>query len=110
MPRRPFVLALLALLAVLVIGLAANQLLGNEMGERCTDSYSCRGFLLSGVECVEVDGRGYCTIYCDGDADCPEGWSCEGANPTVLTVETSAIDEVCMRREREPDATPRVSE
>ena len=95
-PRRPFVIALLGVLALLMLGLAANQMFGRPLGEACVDSYSCRGFLLRGVECLQVSERSYCTVYCDSDADCPDGWQCVGAHPTVLTVETVVVDEVCM--------------
>ena len=77
-----------------VVGLI--QVIGNEFGETCADSYSCKGFLLGGAECVELDSNSYCTVYCDTDSECPEGWACRGANPTVLRVETSAVDEVCV--------------
>lgn len=100
-----------ALLASLVgvVGLVGGfvgwrQYVGALAGERCADSYSCRGFLLGGVECVDTGepGSPYCTRYCDTDADCVGGWACLGANPTVLAVETSAIDHVCVR----PGSTP----
>ena len=89
------VLALVAGLAVLFV--AGVQVTGGPMGAPCVDSYSCKGFLIGGAECVAVDEGAYCTRYCDTDAECPEGWSCQGANPTVLTLHTTAVDEVCVR-------------
>lgn len=91
-------------LAVVVVGLCALviaiNVFGNDFGAPCADSYSCKGFLLGGAECVVVEGESYCTEYCDSDADCPSGSSCQGATPTVLTVETTATDEVCVLNPR----------
>ena len=99
----PALLAVLAVTVVLAVGTVATiQVVGGGPGAPCVDSYSCRGFLIGGAECVVVDEDAYCTVYCDTDADCPPGWSCQGANPTVLAVETSAIDEVCFRPEPSP--------
>ncbi len=89
-----------AVIAVLVLGIGAIQIFGNDMGEPCADSYSCKGFLLGGAECVDIDGDSFCTRYCDSNDDCPDGWSCRGATPTVLTVKTSTTDEVCMPDKR----------
>lgn len=74
----------------------ATQIFGNDLGEPCRDSYGCKGFLLGGAECVDIDGRSSCTRYCDADSDCPNGWRCRSATPTVFTVKTSTTDEVCM--------------
>jgi hypothetical protein len=96
-PRRGFIFAFAGVIGLLVLGLVANQLFGNKMGESCADSYSCRGFLVGGVECLDIGEVSYCTIYCDRDDDCPAEWTCEGANPTVLAIETTSVDEVCVR-------------
>ncbi len=94
----------LLLTVVLLIGsfIGYRQFEGAAEGERCADSYSCRGFLLGGVECVDTGepDSPYCTRYCDRDDDCSAGWKCLGANPTVLAVETNTIDEVCVRPAR----------
>lgn len=94
--RRGFWWALAAI-ALLMCGVVlVIQVVGNEFGETCADSYSCKGFLLGGAECVELDDKSYCTVYCETDAECPDGWACRGANPTVLQVETAVVDEVCV--------------
>jgi hypothetical protein len=94
--RRGLWWALGIVVFVLCAGVGAIQIFGNDMGEACKDSYSCKGFLLGGAECVDIDGNSFCTRYCDDDSDCPDGWSCRNATPTVLTVKTSTTDEVCM--------------
>ncbi len=73
------------------------------MGTPCVDSYSCRGFLIGGAECVETDEARYCTIYCAQQSDCPTGWDCLSAHPTVATVETDYLDEVCVMKTGEGD-------
>lgn len=92
---------LLSVLGVVVVTLAVAvagiQIFGGAMGAPCADSYSCRGFLVGGAECVDVEGGAYCTVYCRSDARCPRGWRCLDANPTVLTVRTSLTDRVCVR-------------
>ena len=101
MPRTRKVLlwVLAATIAAVVLLVAAINIFGGPVGAPCADSYSCSGFLIGGAECVDTGSGAYCTVYCDVDADCPAGWSCLGANPTVLAVETSATDEVCVRPE-----------
>jgi len=106
-PRRSLLVLLAATVAFAVGVVATIQVVGGGPGAPCADSYSCRGFLIGGAECVVVDGGTYCTVYCDADADCPDGWSCEGANPTVLLVETTAVDEVCIRPSGEAHGGPR---
>ena len=91
-------LVLAAVVALVVTGIGVIQIVGGEIGAPCPDSYACRGFLIGGAECVDVDGAAYCTWYCDTDARCPSGWRGLGANPTVLTVETRAVGKVCVRR------------
>lgn len=88
---------LLALVVVVSAGLASIRLFGARTGERCRDSYSCRGFLFGGSECLSLGDRSYCTLYCRTDAVCPHGWHCLGAHPTVMRVETNAVDRVCIR-------------
>lgn len=83
------------MLVVGIVGLI--QVTGGEIGAPCRDSYSCKGFLIGGAECVAVEGGAYCTVYCDVDAECPKGWRCLSANPTALGIETTALDEVCVR-------------
>jgi hypothetical protein len=83
--------------AAVVLGVAAIQVFGRRIGEPCPDSYACRGFLVGGSECVAVEGRAYCTRYCKRDDQCPRGWRCLDANPTVLTVQTRAVGRVCVR-------------
>ena len=100
--RRVFWWALAAVVILVCSGIGANQLLGRDMGEPCVDSYSCKGFLLGGAECVQLDSQSHCTRYCGSDADCPETWSCLGATPTVLRLETSAVDEVCVPNTESP--------
>lgn len=94
--RPAFLWALGSVVVLLVALIAAINIWGNEFGEPCADSYSCKGFLLGGAECVDVGSEAYCTRYCDDDADCPIGTSCQSATPTVLTVESSISDEVCV--------------
>ena len=86
-----------AVIALVSCALLWIRLFGAETGAPCADSYSCRGFLFGGSECVDVEGSSYCTLYCDSDARCPRGWRCLGANPTVLTVKTSVTDRVCVK-------------
>ena len=52
--RRQYWWALGSVIVVLVCVIAAINIWGNEYGEPCQDSYSCRGFLLGGAECVDV--------------------------------------------------------
>ena len=70
---------------------------GAPLGAPCADSYSCQGFLIGGAECVDDEGDHYCSRYCDSDADCSSGWRCGDANPTVMAIETTLVDQVCMR-------------
>jgi len=98
--RRPFWLALAGVVFLVCVTVGAIQVFGRDFGEPCADSYSCKGFLLGGAECVEIDSKSYCTRYCDTDSECPEQWSCRGATPTVLGVKTSTTDEVCMPDDR----------
>jgi hypothetical protein len=82
----------------MVIVIAGINLFGNDRGEPCRDSYSCKGFLLSGIECVVIEGEdAYCTQYCDTDADCPTDWRCRSATPTALGIEIRALDEICLQ-------------
>jgi hypothetical protein len=76
--------ALGAVVATIAIAVAGIQIFGAEMGAPCADSHSCRGFLVGGAECVDVEDGAYCTVYCRADARCPRGWRCLDANPTVL--------------------------
>ena len=48
-----------------------------------------------------IQGRVYCTRYCDEDLDCPVGWTCGDAIPTALTIETQFIDQVCVQGDAE---------
>lgn len=95
--RPAFVRALVGTVVAVVALIAAINVFGNAQGEPCRDSYSCKGFLIAGVECVVEGDEAYCTQYCDTDADCSEGWRCRSANPTALGIETTALDEVCLR-------------
>jgi hypothetical protein len=83
------------LIAVTFVG--AIQIFGGGIGAPCRDSYSCRGFLIGGAECVVDDGTAYCTAYCNSDDRCPPGWRCATAHPTALTIETRATGRVCVR-------------
>ena len=96
-PRRGFVQALVGAVVGVAALVAAIQVLGASAGEPCRDSYSCRGFLLAGAECVVEGDEAYCTRYCDADPDCPPGWRCRAAEPTALGIETGVRDEVCLR-------------
>ena len=97
-PVRPvFIKALLFTVVAVVALIAAINIFGNDRGEPCRDSYSCKEFLLSGIECVVEGEEAYCTQYCDTDADCPKDWRCASATPTALGIETSTLDEVCLR-------------
>ncbi len=94
---RPVFWRALLLVSVLAVGLVAVlNLLGAPLGAPCADSYSCRGFLVGGVECVEEGPRRYCTLYCEQTSDCPTGWTCAGAQPTALGIKTSLTDYVCV--------------
>jgi len=88
---------LISIAALAAIGILAIQIFGAKIGAPCADSYGCRGFLVGGAECVDVGRGSYCTRYCRADAECPRGWACLDANPTVLTVETRAVGKVCVR-------------
>jgi hypothetical protein len=105
-PRRGFVLALFGVIALIPLEIVANQIWGRALGEPCGDSYACRGLLVSGVECVDVDGWSYCTLYCHSDTQCPAGWSCGNANPTVLGMATRVLDKVCLKGKGAHLATP----
>jgi len=95
--RPGFLLALMATVGGVAGIVGAIQVFGASAGDPCRDSYGCRGFLISGAECV-VEGDGaYCTTYCDDDDDCPPGWRCRAAEPTALGIETGVLDEVCLR-------------
>ena len=95
--RPGFVKALVGTLLAVAWLIGIINLFGADPGERCRDSYSCKGFLLSGIECVVEGDEAYCTKYCDTDADCPKDWRCRSATPTALGIETSTLDEVCLR-------------
>jgi hypothetical protein len=95
--RPVFLKALAATVVGAVCLVAAINIFGNAQGEPCRDSYSCKGFLLSGVECVVEGDDAYCTVYCDTDKDCPADWRCRSAEPTALGIETNTLDEVCLR-------------
>ena len=73
------------------------QVVGNDMGENCQDSYSCRGFLISGAECLDDNGEHYCSRYCERDDDCPLQWACGEAVPTALTIKTGFLDSICLK-------------
>jgi hypothetical protein len=88
---------LTAVFGLAMLGVGAIQIWGRRMGQPCADSYSCRGFLIGGAECVDVGPASYCTVYCRTDERCPKGWHCLPANPTVLTARTSYLDKVCVR-------------
>src|SRR4051812_45416183 len=95
--RRLFQL-LAGVVTVAVVGIGVIQIRGGVMGGPCADSYSCRGFLIGGAECVADGAAGsYCTRYCKSDASCPRGWRCRDAHPSVLTIETRATGGVCIR-------------
>lgn len=96
-PRRWLLVVLAAVILLAVAAVVAINVFGADMGEACADSYGCRGFLVGGAECLDDEGDPYCTVYCDSDAECPDGWACVSATPTAFTVETSAVDEVCVR-------------
>ena len=93
---------LVAVVATVALYVGAIQVFGGDLGAPCRDSYSCKGFLVGGAECVAIEVGGverqaYCTRYCDTRAECPEGWFCVGANPTAMGLETGLVDEVCVR-------------
>jgi hypothetical protein len=94
--ERRLLLVLVGVFSAAVCLVGAIQIFGGGIGAPCRDSYSCRGFLVGGAECV-VDGESYCTVYCKTDERCPRGWHCGNAHPTVLTVETQAVGKVCLR-------------
>jgi hypothetical protein len=93
---RVLVLTLIATVVMVAAGVIVIRVTGHDIGEPCNDSYSCADFLTGG-ECLDIGVEAYCSQYCDTDDDCPTKWTCEGANPTVLGVETSAVDEICVR-------------
>jgi V8-like Glu-specific endopeptidase len=41
------------------------------LGEECETADECRS-----RDCLEDEGRSYCTRQCDADADCPDGYHC----------------------------------
>ena len=59
---------LLGVIAALGTGILWIRTHGGATGAPCADSYSCRGFLFGGAECVDVEGGAYCTTYCKADA------------------------------------------
>jgi hypothetical protein len=83
--------------AAAVLLVAAINVLGGPAGAPCRDSYSCRGFLVGGVDCVEDVGQTYCSRFCKLDGDCPTGWRCEGAHPTALGIPTNATGLICIK-------------
>ena len=83
-----------ALVVLAGVAFAARRLMGRTVGAPCTDSYNCRGI---GSECLEADGLRYCTIYCDADRECPDGWRCVEGYSTLLMVETQMKGRVCTR-------------
>lgn len=95
---RPIFVRLLWLtLTATLCFVGAVQVFGGAMGASCVDSYGCKGFLVGGAECLETDEERYCTVYCEGHDECPVGWRCLDAHPTVLTVETTLLDGVCTK-------------
>jgi hypothetical protein len=61
---------------------AADGAVGAEDGSRCDDDQDC-----ASGHCLDLSGGRVCTGTCDGDGDCPEGWSCVG----VVGVESPDI-------------------
>ncbi len=92
---RILVLALIATVVMVAAGVIVIRATGNPFGGECVDSYSCAEFLTGG-ECLQQGDGSYCSRYCDVDAECPNGWTCGEAYPTVLGMETSALDSICV--------------
>ncbi len=53
-------------------------------GDRCEGDDEC-----ASGHCLDLSGGSMCTATCDGDGDCPEGWSCVGVigveDPDIAT-------------------------
>ena len=101
--RRGFLWALALVLLAVICLVITIQFVGNGPGEPCRDSYSCAGFFIGGAECVQTGTSQYCTRYCETDADCAPTWSCGDAHPTVLTIETTYVDKVCIKPKGKSD-------
>ena len=93
---RLLVLALIATVVLAAATVLVIRVTGHPLGAPCRDSYDCGEFLLGG-ECLALDRESYCSRYCEDDAGCPPGWTCESAHPTVLAVETRYVDKICVR-------------
>ena len=95
--RPVFWWTLICIVFSVVVLVGVIQIVGNDMGENCQDSYSCRGFLISGAECLDDNGEHYCSRYCERDDECPLQWTCGEAVPTALTIKTGFFDGICLK-------------
>src|SRR6185312_14053938 len=87
--ERSGILTIATLLFAIVLGVGMIQIFGNRVGAPCRDSYSYRGFLIGGAECIEDIGQSYCTRRCHYDSDCPQHWHCTDAYLTAAAIPLS---------------------
>ena len=63
---------------------AADAAATGDTGDRCDSDTDC-----ASGHCLDLSGGSMCTATCDGDGDCPEGWSCVGVigveDPDIAT-------------------------
>ena len=94
---RNVLLGAVGLVALLALSIGVNYVIGGGIGEPCSDSYRCRGYLVAGAQCLNADGMYYCSSTCETDEDCPQGWSCATAARTMNNMATSSTLDVCTR-------------
>ena len=59
-------------LGFLILSMVAAGCAGGEMGDHCGSHDDCDDMCQTGGSFPD----GLCTRQCDGDSDCPSGWSC----------------------------------
>ena len=80
---KKFVTGFIVLILLFGGGIALNFILGGETGAPCSTSYLCKGYIIQGAECLNANGRAYCSKKCSSNSDCPMGWDCLGATKTT---------------------------
>ncbi|MEM9067758.1 MAG: S1 family peptidase [Myxococcota bacterium] len=62
-----------------------------DVGDRCVANEDCG----SGI-CAAIDDRRWCTAFCEGDDECPEGLSCvDTGSASVCAPDLSLVGEDC---------------